>query len=390
MTAGQRLPSAIGGYEDWPAFMRQGTGYRAAHPAGQELAEALGVPAVQGPPEVTVHHVETHDGVTTSRLTWQLGFGPRTTAWFIRPAHATAPLPGVLALHCHAGIKSIGAGRLVDSGGADPHGDALRRSLYGGRAFATWLAGQGFAVLAHDTFAWGSRGFHLGVPPRRTAAALEGRKALWREAGVEPTATDLYDAAAATHEDTVAKAAGMLGTSLAGMAAHDDLAALEVLARLPGVDAGRLGCTGFSGGGGRSLILAALSPRIRRNVVTCMMTTYGSLFPAYLDAHSWLLQTPGLARLGDWPSLAARSSADGTLVQYALDDALFPEQGMRDADSALRALLPDGRYTGTFRHGGHEFTREMQDEAAAFLAAGPGTEARPGTRPHIESLGRTE
>ena len=36
---------------------------------------------------------------------------------------------------------------------------------------------------------------------------------------------DLYNAAAAIHEDTVAKAAGLLGTSFAGMVAHDDLAA---------------------------------------------------------------------------------------------------------------------------------------------------------------------
>ena len=61
----------------------------------------------------------------------------------------------------------------------------------------------------------------------------------------------------------MAKAAGVLGTSFAGMVAHDDLAALRVLAGLPGVDAGRLGTIGFSGGGGRSLMLAALSPLVR-------------------------------------------------------------------------------------------------------------------------------
>lgn len=81
--------------------------------------------------------------------------------------------------------------------------------------------------------------------------------------------------------------------------AHDDLAALEILAGLPGVDVERLGCIGFSGGGGRALALAVLSPRIRNYVVTCMMATFQSLLPAYLDAHSWLLQTPGLCKLGD-------------------------------------------------------------------------------------------
>lgn len=362
--------SAIGGYEDWPGFVAAAPRYRPADSRSQELADVLGVPDVPAGPAVRVDWEETYDGVTTSRLSWQLGFGPRTTAWFIRPAHAAGPLPGVLALHCHAGIKSSGAARLVDSPTAGSGPDTLRNRLYEGRPFATWLASQGFAVLAHDTFSWGSRGFDLGTPPDRTAAAVDGRKALWREAGVEPSPAELYDAAAAAHEDTVAKAAGLLGTSFAGMVAHDDLAALNVLAGLPGVDAGRLGCAGFSGGGARSLMLAALSPLIRSHVVTCMMTTFASLFPTYLDAHSWLLQTPGLTRLGDWPELTASSSSDSLLVQYASADELFPEQGMHDADARLGALHPAGRYTGSFWPGGHVFTRGMQEEAAAFLAAG--------------------
>jgi dienelactone hydrolase len=343
----------------------------------QELADALGVPAVPEAPRASLESTETHDGVTTSRVSWQLGFGPRTRAWYLRPAGASGPLPGVLALHCHAGIKSAGAERLLPAGTVSETGSAgtaagthtdLQLRLYSGRPFATWLASQGFAVLAHDTFSWGSRRFELGTPPWRTSAVVEGRKALWREAGVVPSDKEVYDAAAAAHEDTVAKAAGVLGTSFAGMVAHDDLAALRVLAGLPGVDPDRLGTAGFSGGGGRSLMLAALSPLVRACVVSCMMTTYRSLFPAYLDAHSWLLQTPGLSRLGQFPELAGRSTADRLLVQYALADELFPENGMRDADAVLRAQLAPGRYTGSFWPGRHAFSTGMQDEAASFLA----------------------
>ena len=175
----------------------------------------------------------------------------------------------------------------------------------------------------------------------------------------------------------MAKAAGLLGTSLAGMVAHDDLAALDILGSLPGVDPARLGCIGFSGGGGRSLTLAALSPRIKSYVVTCMMATFGSLLPAYLDAHSWLLQTPGLWKLGDWPELTARSGADGFLVQYALADQLFPEEGMREAHRILESIHPAGSYTGSFWPGGHVFTAEMQNEAISYLsrALGAGSPA---------------
>lgn len=364
-------PSAIPGYDDWPEYVRgivHGTGLHRAHSAtAQELAGALGVPECPGVPVPVTDWEEEYDGVITSQLSWQLGFGPRTRGWFVRPSGVSEPLPGILALHCHGGNKFVGAERLVELPGDHEWAEASRVAHYDGRGLATELARNGFAVLAHDTFAWGSRRFDLATPPWRTEEALEARFAQWREAGVVPSEADVYNAAAAIHEDTVAKAAGLFGTSFAGMVAHDDLAALEILARLPGVAEDRLGCIGFSGGGGRSLTLAALSPKLRSYVVTCMMTTFDSLVPAYLDAHSWLLQTPGLRRLGDWPELAARSSADSLLVQYALADELFPEEGMRQAHAQLLTLDMAGNYKGSFWPGGHVFTAPMQEEAIQFL-----------------------
>lgn len=363
-------PSAIPGHEDWPAYVRRHP-IAQLQPAAGPLAAALGVPELPPPSHVTVQWEDTHDGVTTSQLGWQLGFGPRTRAWLVKPAATSGPLPGVLALHCHGGKKDTGASRLITfpPGRAEPNADIDpdRHGLYGGRALATELARDGFAVLAHDTFSWGSRRFNLDAPPWRTAAGLAGQFAAWREDKVTPTPAQAYNAAAAFHEDTVAKAAGLLGTSLAGMVAHDDLAALDVLASLPGVDPGRIGAVGFSGGGGRALILAALSPLVRSYVVTAMMTTLESLLPAHVDAHSWLLQTPGLGRLGEWPQLAALSAA-ALLVQYALADPLFPEQGMRDAHALLSAAQCAGSYEGSWWPGGHEFTPDMQREAFEFLA----------------------
>ncbi|ABM09706.1 acetylxylan esterase [Paenarthrobacter aurescens] len=377
-------PSALARYEDWPCYV--GRRHVAESADAQQLADTLGVPAVISELPYTVHSENEHDGVITTHLSWQLGFGPKTSAWLVRPAGVTGPLPGLLALHCHGGIKAYGAQRLVSfprslenrddvTSSAVASGSAshalppldVRAKLYGDRALATWLAQQGFAVLTHDAFMWGSRSFELEPLPWRAANAVSGQQALWREAGVEPSAAEQYNAAAAAHEETVAKAATLMGTTVAGTVAHDDLAALGILASLPGVDADRLGCLGFSGGGGRALVLAALSPLIRSYVVTCMMTTFASLLPAYLDAHSWLLHTPGLAKLGDWPDLAARSKAK-VLVQYGLADQLFPEQGMRDAHNRLLERLP-ARYTGSFWQEPHVFTPAMQEEAAAFLTA---------------------
>lgn len=364
------LPSAIGGYEDWAPYVWSAEG-REAVPG--KLAQVLRVPAVPPSLDVRVDHESVIDGVRTTEVSWQLGCGPRTRAYFLRPDGEERPLPGVLFLHCHSGNKWLGADRLVDLGErSSAEAIALRAAMYDGRAPATALAAQGFAVLAHDTFAWGSRRFTMEPAPGRSARHLAGQEALWAADGTHSTDELRYNALAADHENTVAKTAALIGTTFAGMVAHDDLAALNVLAGLPGVDASRLGCVGLSGGGGRSMMLAALSPRIRSHVICCMMTTFASLLPSYLDLHSWLMHTPGLWQLADWPLVPfTRTDAPGSLlVQYARGDRLFPLQGMRDADALLAAGAGNGLdYTASWSDGDHAMTREMQDEIAGYFAA---------------------
>ncbi len=47
-------PSAIGGYEDWPSYLRSHPRHIAETPAGQELADALGVPSGPGSPGAAI------------------------------------------------------------------------------------------------------------------------------------------------------------------------------------------------------------------------------------------------------------------------------------------------------------------------------------------------
>jgi dienelactone hydrolase len=309
------------------------------------------------------------DGVMIRRLRWSVGYGPDTSGWFLRPADVQGTLPGVLGMHCHGGVRSVGAEQLVHLGAnSSPRATWLRDQLYSGRAPANDLARRGHAVLVHDTFSWGSRRFDLSRPTPRLAALLAAQNALWQEQGVCPTEDDRFDLASALHEDTLAKAAGALGQTFAGAVLADDLAALGVLADQEGTDPTHLTTFGFSGGGGRSLLLAALDDRIRACVVSCMMATYDSLVPAELDTHSWLLHIPGLWSLSDWPDLTAIGRAQ-FLVQYRTDDELFPLAGMRAAHQHLQALhAGTTRYRGSFHPGGHSFDIAMQEEAWAFLA----------------------
>ncbi|MFI8632738.1 acetylxylan esterase [Microbacterium sp. NPDC077663] len=356
----------IAGYPDWPAFLERtpvptdGPGIRPA------LARALGVRRASAS-DLRVEREWRAGGIHGRELTWQLPYGPRTRAWLLRPDDDGRPLPGLLGLHCHGGVRSVGGEQLVETNAAPhPSAVALRASVYGGRAPANDLARDGFVVLAHDTFSWGSRAFDLSQPTPRLAGLIAAREALWREEGVIPTEAERFDAVASLHEDSLAKAAGMLGTSLAGAVATDDLTALDVLASVDGVDAARLGAFGLSGGGGRAVVLRALDDRVRATVVTCMMATFASIVPAELDTHSWLLNSPGIRTAGDLPEIAASAAPRDLLVQYGEHDPLFPVEGMRDADRALRGT---SGYRGTFFDDGHVSSAAMQDEARSFFAA---------------------
>ncbi|MEH3090034.1 MAG: acetylxylan esterase [Microbacterium arborescens] len=359
-------PGPIAGYGDWPGYLAETPLHLPAGARGDALARALGVrrPAAR---DIRVERTWTARDVDGTELTWQLPYGPRTRAWLLRPAGESAMLPGLLGLHCHGGVRSVGAEQLVDTGrAAHEAAERLRRAVYDGLAPANDLARDGFAVLAHDTFSWGSRAFDLSRPTARLAEHIAAREALWRERGELPSAAERFDAISTLHEDSLAKAAGMLGTSLAGAVASDDLAALDVLAGLPGVDAARLGVFGLSGGGGRAVLAAALDERVAASVVTCMMATFASLVPAEIDTHSWLLHSPGIRAAGDWPDLARPRLGHALLAQYGRDDPLFPAAGMAVADAALRDAPG---YTGSFHAAGHVSSQAMQLEARAFLRA---------------------
>ncbi len=344
-------------YEDWSAFVRSQP-LVAGDDWTTRVASLLGVPAPLGVPTPRVVTSWQADGLLTTELAWSVGFGPDLHAWLVHPADADpGGLPGVLALHSHAGIKSIGAKRLL----AVPEAAAYQAEFEDGIAFANNVASRGVAVLAPDAFSWGSRRFDLSEP----SGQLADLGGLLDLAGV--TGTERYDQLAKLHEHLVAKRAGAMGTSYAGMIAHDDLTSLAVLRSLV---EGPIGVTGFSGGGGRALTLSALQP-VDKVAIVAMMATYESLIPDYLDGHSWLLHTPGAGRVLGLPELAAGRRSHALQVAYCEQDTLFSMAGMESADEVLTGLFSGaaGSYRGIFVPTPHRVTREIHAVVADFLTA---------------------
>ena len=102
--------SHLGVFSDWvDEARRQQPLYPLATPGletQRKVREALGF--CNGPDiplNVQVEKRWERDGLAGEAVSWSVGYGPRTHAYVLKPAHAGEPLPGVVALHDHGGFK---------------------------------------------------------------------------------------------------------------------------------------------------------------------------------------------------------------------------------------------------------------------------------------------
>ncbi|MBI5301202.1 MAG: acetylesterase [Chloroflexi bacterium] len=366
----------LGVFSDWVDAAREQQPLFPVAPPGAEtqhrVREVLGFcNRPETPRDVQIEQCWERDGLIGEEVSWSAGFGPRTHAYVLKPAHAQQPLPGVVALHCHGGFKFYGKERIAD-GATDPLPVIVeyRKKYYAGRAYANALAHAGFVVLVPDTFLWGSRKFPLDVMP----APVRDLTATILQAAPPDASTPFeiaqYNAAANQHEHWVAKYCNVLGTSLAGVVSYEDRVATNYLLSRADVTPDRIGCIGLSGGGNRAAMLNATHERIAATAIVGLMSTYEGLLDHNMS-HTWMLFPFGWARYGDWSDLAACRAPSPLLVQYDLDDELFTEQGMRDADARLQqhyaSVGTPAAYVGQFYPGPHKFDLEMQTAAFAWL-----------------------
>jgi hypothetical protein len=59
-----------------------------------------------------------------------------------------------------------------------------------------------------------------------------------------------------------------------------------------------------------------------------MKDRYEHLLDRHVEPHTWMFFPPGLARLCDWPDLAASRAPAPLLIQYNRADHLFTTEGM--------------------------------------------------------------
>ena len=193
----------------------------------------------------------------------------------------------------------------------------------------------------------------------RDRRARLGREVRGRHEGQQALASNLFN----------------LGSSWAGCIAVEDCAAAAFVSALPYVDARRVASVGFSMGAFRSWQLAALSDDVRACVAACSFGTLAGLMQPggnRLRGQSAFTMThPGLARLTDFPDVAALAAPKPLYMLHGLSDGLFPEACVRAAyektAAVYRAFGAADAYRAEFRPGGHSFAAQDQDSAFAWL-----------------------
>ncbi len=370
-------PNLIGAYGEWAAGIVEDKPGRLSLRSGKfdglnawrgiastRVWECLAAPDLPETPAVRVDSREDVDGLSIEKLSWQLPYGPRTEAVFLKPANTgNRKLPGVLGLHDHGGMKYFGWRKIAQTSEA-PHPliVSLRKQCYEGLAWANELAKRGYAVLVPDTFTFGSRRVLISdtLPEIHRGISDPGPDE-------QSDKVDAYNRWAGEHEHIMAKSLFSAGTSWPGITVREDQTALSILSARPEVNPERLGCAGLSGGGLRTVYLAGLDERINCCVCVGFMTTWKDQVLHKSFTHTWMTFVPLTARDMEFPEILGLRAPKPALVLHCTSDPLFTNSEVEKCGQILKDVYHRAGASDAFKYsfytGGHKFDAAMQQEA---------------------------
>ena len=330
------------------------------------VAERIGTVDLGAIPQVTIHRTGTYEGVVFEEISYQLPSGSPTKAVILKPENTQGKLPGILGLHCHGGNKFLGLDKISRTKADIPsYIQEHHNTYYEGRAWANEAAKQGYVVMVHDAFAFGSRRVLLEDVPEKI------RKGITDFSLETEEQIDAYNSWASEHEHILAKSLFCAGTSWPAVFLAEDQMALSILAAREDVDSSRLGCAGLSGGGLRTVMLGGLDPRISCAVAVGFMTTWADLLMYKSYTHTWMTYVPILPKELDFPEILGLRAPLPTLVLNDIEDQLFTLSEMEKADQILKEVYAKAnasdKYKCTFYPGPHKFDKAMQEEAFGWF-----------------------
>jgi len=163
-------------------------------------------------------------------------------------------------------------------------------------------------------------------------------------------------------EDHVALNLIMTGSSLTGMRVSYLSDLIDYLTSLPFIDPGRLGCVGWSMGGGLAMYLAAVDKRVKAAAIS-------NYFGTYKDTCMRMRQTtdnyiPGILEFGEMADVACLIAPRPLWIEGGSNDPEFPQEaflkGIEDLKKCYKGY--EKRLTWQLLPGGHRFQGEGIEE----------------------------
>ncbi len=252
----------------------------------------------------------------------------RAEGYFLLPKGVTYPVPGLVVFHAWGGPMLFGKARIVNTGRDHPLLLEHRSKVYSGRFLAEEFAKQGYAVIVIDAHHFGARapkGLN-GIPENYDPFALSIGEYVSLDNRVRE---QLY---------LGVRQLNWAGTTWMGVNYWDDSRCVDYLCSRSEVDAARIGCTGLSGGGWRTNVLAALDRRVKASVSVGWMTT-GDYQQVYnvAGAIGTFCLLPGVWDRMDVPDLTVMAAPNASMVVSASEDMLFPPEAQQEAARQIAA-----------------------------------------------------
>ena len=168
----------------------------------------------------------------------------------------------------------------------------------------------------------------------------------------------------------------LLGRSLAGMAAYEDLRLVQFAKQLPEADSSRVAVLGFSMGAYKAWKLAALTDDIKAAVAVSWMNDYQHLMQPgnniLRGQSAFYMLHPGLAGELDIPDMASLAAPKAMLFINGGKDTLMPLAGVEASYRKMQQVwhsygAADKLSTKVYAEFGHEFNAEQQQQVYNWL-----------------------
>jgi dienelactone hydrolase len=285
----------------------------------------------------------------------------RVPGYFYVPKNVPLPAPALVVFHEWGGPLLFGADRVS---GEPVHAAIVehRQRNTSGRALADWFASHGYAVIVIDAY-------HFG---RRAPRGLNGLPKDYDPAALDEATLKRYDSLVRDSLYLGVRQLNWAGTTWAGVNFGDDSRCIDYLLSRKEIDPQRIGCTGLSGGGWRTNIMAALEPRIKAAVSVGWMTTGDTQQPYNVSgAIGTFCLLPGVWNRIDIPDLIAMAAPKAVMVVSGTKDRLFPPLGQREAARQIAEAYAWAGNAERFRDYApekeHCYDAEIQSEALAWF-----------------------